>query len=110
MESGPIPLNKNLWSLSYVFVTSGLAYIFISFLYFIVDFRSLWNGAPFLYAGMNSILLYLGHSLAWQMPPFHFIIGSMSTHFAKLSEALWGVSLWLLIAYILHRKKIYITV
>ncbi|XP_040565697.1 heparan-alpha-glucosaminide N-acetyltransferase isoform X1 [Lepeophtheirus salmonis] len=110
LNDGWIPINKNLWSLSYVFITTGLAFILLSILYFIVDMMNIWNGGPFIYGGMNSILLYLGHSTAWNMLPFHFVIGTMNSHFARLTEALWGVSLWLFIAYILHKKSIYITV
>lgn len=62
------------------------------------------------YLGMNSIVLYLGHEMAFQMLPFHYIIGPMRTHWANLPEALWGTGLWLIIAYILYKNKVFITV
>ena len=59
---------------------------------------------------MNSIVLYLAHSLAWQMLPFHYISGPMDTHWTKLVEALWGTSAFLILAYVLYRKKVFVTV
>ena len=60
--------------------------------------------------GMNSIVLYLGHQTAWKMGPFNYISGPMNTHFANLVESIWTVSAWLIVAYILYRKKVFITV
>ena len=109
-NDGPIPVNKNLWSLSFVLVTSCFAFILLSLLYLVIDVKKLWKGQPFFYAGMNSILLYCGHSVGYNIFPFHFVIGDMRTHAAKLPEAMTGPLLWLVIAFILYRKKIFITV
>jgi len=87
-----------------------LAYILMTLVYGLVDVKGWWQGEPFFYAGMNSILLYLGSGTAWQMFPFNYICGPMNTHWAKLPESLLGVSLWLLIAYILYRKRIFVVV
>jgi len=107
---GWIPLNKNLWSLSYVLVTSSFAFILLALLYFIIDMRNWWKGQPFVYAGMNSILLYCGHMVGYQLWPWHFMIGDMKNHAAKLPEALWGMSLWVFIAFVLYKKRVFITV
>jgi len=109
-DEGLIPINKNLWSLSYVFVTTGMAFLLMAFVYVLVDFKHVWQGEPFLFAGMNSIVLYLGHYTAWQMAPFNYISGPMNTHWAKLVESIWGTCAWLIVAYILFRKKVFITV
>ena len=34
----------------------------------------------------------------------------MRTHAAKLPEAVWGVMLWLIIAFVLYRKRVFVTV
>lgn len=110
-DEGWIPINKNLWSLSYTMVTTGLAFMLFALVYVIVDARRWWSGAPFLYAGLNSIVLYLGHQTAWQMLPFNFELSDgMETHWRRLPESLWGVSCWLVVAYEMHRRKTYITV
>uniref|UniRef100_A0A1B0DGT0 Heparan-alpha-glucosaminide N-acetyltransferase catalytic domain-containing protein n=1 Tax=Phlebotomus papatasi TaxID=29031 RepID=A0A1B0DGT0_PHLPP len=61
-EDGLIPVNKNMWSLSFVLVTSGIAFILLATMYFVVDVRKgIWRGAPLVYAGMNAIIIYVGH-------------------------------------------------
>ena len=62
------------------------------------------------YIGMNSIVLYLGHYVAWQMGPFNYISGPMNTHWDNLVESIWSVSAWLIVAYVMYRKKVFITV
>jgi len=109
-NDGWVPVNKNLWSISFVMVTSCFAFILLSLLYIIIDIKKWWKGQPFFYAGMNSILLYCGHSVGYNLFPFHFMIGEMRTHSAKLPESLWCAGLWLIIAYVLYRKKIFVTV
>jgi len=109
-ENGWVPLNKNLWSISFVLVTTSFAFFLLSFLYFMIDQKRFWKGQPFFYAGMNSILLYCGHQVGYNLFPFHFMYGAMRTHAAKLPEAMWGASLWMIIAFVLYRKKVFVTV
>lgn len=52
INDGPIPINKNLWSLSYVLVTSSIAFFLLTILYVFIDVLSWWSGAPFRYAGI----------------------------------------------------------
>ncbi len=47
LNDGPIPLNKNLWSLSYVFATTGTAFLLMAAVYFVVDVKGWWGGEPF---------------------------------------------------------------
>lgn len=58
---------------------------------------------------MNALLLYVGHSVCYRMFPFHWRIGAMENRAVVLLEAIWGVALWTIIAYIMHRKRSYIT-
>jgi len=98
-------------SLSYVMVTTSFALILLIALYIIIDLRpkKFWTGTPFLEPGMNSILLYIGHSVCYVMLPFHFDYkNEMSkTHFVRLIESLWGTTLWVLLAVVLHRRKFF---
>lgn len=104
-NKGYIPVNKNLWSLSFVGVTSGLAFLLLAILYWVVDVRGVWTGSPFLEAGSNSMLLYVGHVLFSNSLPWHFTVGRMSTHWSHLVENLWGTTLWVGIALYLYEKK-----
>ncbi|KAF4804991.1 heparan-alpha-glucosaminide N-acetyltransferase [Turdus rufiventris] len=50
-EEGFIPINKNLWSISYVTTMSCFAFILLLLIYYLVDVKKWWSGAPFLYPG-----------------------------------------------------------
>ncbi|OQR87540.1 heparan-alpha-glucosaminide N-acetyltransferase [Achlya hypogyna] len=109
LNDGWIPVNKNLWSLSFVLATSSLASWLLLALFLMVDTHDMWRGAPFLQAGMNPIVLYLGHELLQDHFPFGFKHGSTS-HALSLLSALLGALCWLAIALLLHRKKLFISV
>ncbi len=53
------PINKNLWTSTFVLFTSGFAMLVLSACYWIVDVRA-WRAwaSPFLVFGMNAILAY----------------------------------------------------
>ncbi|XP_053689802.1 heparan-alpha-glucosaminide N-acetyltransferase [Sabethes cyaneus] len=106
-NDGWIPVNKNLWSLSYVLATASLAFLLLLICYVLVDVKGFWNGAPFLVAGMNAIILYVGHTIFHKMLPWHWRIGRMNTHFMLTLESLWNAALWNVIAFVLYRKKIF---
>jgi predicted acyltransferase len=54
------PVNKNLWSSSFVLVTAGWSNILFATFYFIIDIRQYqkWD-SPFQWIGVNSILIYM---------------------------------------------------
>ncbi len=55
------PVNKNLWSSSFVLVTGGWSLILLSFFYWVIDVVSLRRWAfPFVVIGTNAITIYLG--------------------------------------------------
>ena len=53
------PINKNLWTSSFVLFTAGFAMLLLAACYWLVDVRA-WRAwtAPFLVFGMNAILAY----------------------------------------------------
>lgn len=106
-EQGIIPVNKNLWSLSFVFVTVALALVLLSLLYYVVDVRQLWSGYPFTECGMNAIIMYVGHTIMHKMLPWHWRIGAMNTHFLLLLEAVWNTLIWVGIALYLDARQFY---
>ncbi|KFB50425.1 AGAP005761-PA-like protein [Anopheles sinensis] len=106
-NDGWIPVNKNLWSLSYVLATGSLAYLLLLLCYYAVDVKRCWSGRPFVYAGMNAIVLYVGHTVFHKMLPWHWRIGTMNTHFMLTLEALWNTVLWNLIALYLFQRRIF---
>ena len=55
-----IPVNKNLWSTSFVLVCGGGGFWVLAMFYELVDKRKWWTGRPFKAVGMNSIVMYSG--------------------------------------------------
>jgi heparan-alpha-glucosaminide N-acetyltransferase len=69
-NGGVIPVNKNLWSLSFVLVTSSLAFVGLTICNLLIDVKNWWQGAPFIYPGMNAIIMYVGHSFLHSTLPW----------------------------------------
>lgn len=112
VNDGFIPINKNLWSLSFVTVTASLAYLLLSLIYFLVDVKNIGDDfwTIFLYPGMNAIVLYVGHSVFHSMWPFHWSFDNMNTHFILLLENLYTVIVWILISHWMFHKRIFYNV
>lgn len=108
--SGWIPINKSLWTLPYVLVTSGIGFFVFTVCYFFVDVKKMWNGSPFYWSGLNAILLYIGHIVLRQMLPWDWNIGIMNTHFILLVKAFWNTTLWMIIAYGLFKKQLFLVI
>ncbi|PNJ34590.1 HGSNAT isoform 4 [Pongo abelii] len=106
-NEGFIPVNKNLWSLSYVTTLSSFAFFILLVLYPVVDVKGLWTGTPFFYPGMNSILVYVGHEVFENYFPFQWKLKDNQSHKEHLTQNIIASALWVLIAYILYRKKIF---
>ncbi|XP_011163673.1 heparan-alpha-glucosaminide N-acetyltransferase isoform X1 [Solenopsis invicta] len=108
-ESGVIPVSKKMMSLSFVLTVSCFAFLLYAILHFLVDYKQCWNGAPFVYAGLNPITLYVGHSLTRGLFPWAWKL-SHATHWSVLAMNLWTTTLWGVIAYWLYLKDVIISV
>ena len=90
------PINKNLWTSSFVLLTGGFALIFLSFLYWAVEIKK-WRGVwtmPILVFGMNAIAGFVADALVYG-PGYSFTVkspggGTMSWHEAAQA---WLMSL-----------------
>jgi len=106
-DNGVIPINKNLWSLSFALATSAMAYLLLTIMYLMIDVWGIWSGSPFYYAGMNSILLYMGHEICHDYFPFSWKLFT-HTHSELLAMNIWGTTLWVIAAYVLFKKRIFL--
>ena len=77
-DDGIVPVNKNLWSLSFILLQSGLGNLLLSLYYVAVDVKVWWAGNPLRAMGMNSILLYCGSEIFQDY--FPFTIHGANTH------------------------------
>ncbi|EEB11606.1 conserved hypothetical protein [Pediculus humanus corporis] len=107
-NSGIIPINKNLWSLSYVLATSSIAFLILTTFYTLIDFLKVWNGFPLIYPGMNAIALYLGHSLLKTQLPWRWVPFT-NTHLELLVMDTTATFVWLLISYVLYKTNVFIS-
>lgn len=124
------PLNKALWTSSYVLVTSGLALLTLGFCYWLIDIQGYKKWAwPFVVFGVNALPLFVFSGImarmlsAWRVPgadssPVSLSRWSMQNIFlqtfqpidASLAFAISFILLWLFLMWLLYRKEIYLKV
>jgi predicted acyltransferase len=124
------PLNKNIWTSSYVLYTGGLALFFLAFCYWFIDIKKVtWWIKPFHVYGMNAItvfflsgivgrLLYLikwetadGKMITLKNYLFEtFFLSWLDPINASLAFAILYIVIWLGLMWILYAKKIFIKV
>ena len=94
-ESGIIPVNKNLWSPSFIALLSGWGHLILTFLFYVVDVNGWWSGAPFRYLGENSLPVYLvSELLDGQFPLRTYFTksGNWVSHTEALGSNLLGIA------------------
>ena len=67
---GYMPINKNKWNTTFVFITSGTGFVWFGLVYLMVDVLKVWSGYPYRAVGMNSILIYIVHEFVHGYIPF----------------------------------------
>ncbi len=120
------PINKAIWSSSFVIVTAGWGNLFLALIYFLTDVKGLRFGSIFKYAGSNAITVYFLSSFVTKL--FYSIKVTEDTTLhqwlfqniyvhdflsMKLSSLLYGLTVtgfYMLLAYLMYRKKIFIKV
>ena len=109
------PINKNMWSSSFVLYTGGLSLILLSLFYYIIDVKDYKSWAFFFKViGMNSILIYIsGRFINWQYTTngfFKWLSQITGDPFNVVVMALCTVLIKWLFLYVLYRKKIFLRV
>jgi predicted acyltransferase len=105
------PINKNLWTGSFVLYTGGWSLLLLVMFYFVIDVKQLktWS-MPFVWLGCNSILIYMAaHGVINFLSISEFLFGGIIKRFhPQWSEALlWaGVALiQFAVLYLLYKRK-----
>lgn len=108
------PINKNLWSSSYVVLAAGCSSILLAFFYYIIDVQQLKKWCmPFVWMGCNSILIYMAaHGVINFEATSQFLFGG----FFNLLPATWhSALLWtgvavlqFILLYFLYRQKLFL--
>lgn len=120
------PINKALWTSSFVLVTAGWANLILALIYYLTDVKGIKFGSIFRYAGANAIILYFLSSFISKIMGMIKVEGDTSLHgwlfdtvyvhdfmsleLSSLLYALTVVAFYCLLAYVLYKRKIFIKV
>ena len=124
------PINKALWTSSYVLFTGGLALQLLALCYWVIDIKGYRRWAkPFEIFGVNAIALYVGAGIMAELLGLIKVTGADGTKIplglwiydnlfaswaspvnASLAFAIVFVLVWLGLMWVLFRRKIFIKV
>jgi len=109
------PINKNLWSSSFVLWVGGLSLLLMSLFYYIIDVLGYKKWAFFFKViGMNSILIYVsGHFIKWDYTNkgfFEWLFQLVGSPYNLVVMAITFVLIKWLFLYYLYQKKTFLRV
>jgi predicted acyltransferase len=119
------PINKALWTSSFVLVTAGWANLVLALVYYLTDVKKIKFGSLFRYAGANAIIVYFLSSFIAKIMG-QIKVGDTSLHgwifqtiyvndviSMQLSSLFYGLSVvafYCFLAYFLYQRKIFFKV
>jgi predicted acyltransferase len=109
------PINKNLWTSSFVLHVGGLSLILLALFYYIIDVRGYKRWAFFFTViGMNSILIYVSGSIInWSFATkgiFEWLLQLVGDPYNIVAYALLFVLVKWLFLYFMYEKKVFLRV
>ena len=109
------PINKNMWSSSFVLYTTGFSLVLLAIFFYIIDVLGYKKWAFFFKViGMNSILIYIsGRFINWQYTTnafFQWLSQLVGNPFNIVVMAVCMVIIKWLFLYVLYKKKIFLRV
>jgi predicted acyltransferase len=109
------PINKNLWTSSFVLNVGGISLLLLATFYYVIDVLGYRKWAFFFSViGMNSILIYLsGHFINWKYATdgFFFWVGQIiGSPWNALSFVFCLMTVKWLFLYFLYKKKVFLRV
>jgi predicted acyltransferase len=120
------PISKPLWTSSYVLFTAGAACLLLALCWWLIEMRG-WHAwaRPFLWLGSNAIVAYALSTFIAKLGSIikvsdgttvqtwiyeHWFAPLAQPKNASLAFALCYVALWMVVAWALYRKKIFVKV
>lgn len=115
LAKGFVPINKMLWSSTFVCAVGGYSVAMMALFYYLVDVRG-WQKWTFVFrvVGMNSITIYMAQRIMNLWTTSNYFFKGAASHMPEL----WGnvfvnlgyvIVCWLLL-YFLYRKKTFLKV
>ncbi len=109
------PINKHMWSSSFVCFVGGLSFLLFALFYFVIDVKGKRSGTLFLKViGMNSISIYLAQCFINFSDISSFFFGGIQSMFPASAQALisalgYVFVCWIFL-YFLYKKKMFLKV
>ncbi len=109
------PINKNIWSSSFVLQAGGISLVFLSIFYYIIDVLEYKKWAFFFKViGMNSILIYLSNAfIDWEFTAdrlFHWLGQLFSESYSVVVIGICYLGIKWAFLYFCYNKKIFLSV
>jgi len=109
------PINKNLWTSSFVLTVGGYSLIMLGLFYYIIDVKGYKSWAFFFKViGMNSILIYISERfINWEFTTdglFHWVGQIIGSPFGPVALAICYVGLKWAFLYFMYKKKVFLRV
>lgn len=109
------PINKNLWTSSFVLNVGGISLILLALFYYVIDVLGYIRWSFFFRViGMNSILIYMsGHFINWEYTTNSFFkwLGQLiGNPFNAVALAVCYVAIKWAFLYFMYRKKVFLRV
>ena len=110
------PINKNMWTSSFVLFAGGWSLLLLSLFYFIIEVAGFKKWAlPFIWIGTNSILIYMAaHGVINFEYTANYLFGGLINFTPLLWQPVWlgcGILIiQLALVYLLYKKKWFLKV
>jgi predicted acyltransferase len=109
------PINKNLWTSSFVLQVGGISLLLLALFYYIIDVLGYRKWAFFFSViGMNSILIYLsGHFIDWKYMTagfFYWVGQIVASPYNTVALVFCFLAVKWAFLYFLYRKKVFLRV
>jgi predicted acyltransferase len=109
------PINKKIWTSSFVLITGGLSAITMAIFYWLIDIKGYKRSAfPFVVIGLNSIFIYVADNFLPAYSIARSLLGKELLNRFGVAQSLMIAVLifgmeWLLL-YVMYKRKIFIRI
>ncbi len=109
------PINKHLWSSSFIMLTGGMAFLTFALFYWVIDILQIRGWAFFfMVIGMNSLTIYLGYRLIDFSYTSRLLFEGLYIHapekWHEVFQTLGALALVWVFLYVLYRLKLFVKV
>lgn len=109
------PINKHLWTSSFILLTGGMAFLFLALFYGLIDVMGYQKWAFFFKViGLNSLTIYLAYRFIDFYHTSHLLFSGFYAPtpepWHEVFEAIGALALVWLFLYLLYRKKLFLKV